>query len=93
MTEGIPFLGFHIFPDRRRLKRRKGIQFQRKFKRLTEQYQRGEISMETMTASVRGWVNHVRYGNTVGLRKKMLGDQPIPRPQPPPERAEPPDEN
>ena len=93
VTEGIPFLGFHIFPDRRRLKRRKGIQFQRKFKRLTEQYQRGEISMETMTASVRGWVNHVRYGNTVGLRKKMLGDQPIPRPHPPPERAEPPDEN
>jgi hypothetical protein len=93
VTEGIPFLGFHIFPDRRRLKRRKGVQFRRKLKRLTGQYQRGEISMETMTASVRGWVNHVRYGNTVGLRKKMLGDQPIPRPQLPPGRDEPPDED
>ncbi len=89
VTEGIPFLGFHIFPDRRRLKRRKGVQYQRKLKRLMDQYRRGEISMETMSASVRGWVNHARYGNTVGLRKKILGSQPIPHP--PIEQSEPPD--
>jgi hypothetical protein len=93
VTEGIPFLGFQIFPDRQRLKRRKGVQYGRKLKRLAVQYERGEISLDAMSASVRGWVNHVRYGNTVGLRKKMLGDQPIPRPQWPPERDEPPDED
>lgn len=92
VTEGIPFLGFHIFPDRRRLKRRKGVQYRRKLKGLMDQYQRGDISMDTMTASVRGWVNHLRYGNTVGLRKKILGDQPIPHPQFPPEQTDLPDE-
>ncbi len=88
VTEGIPFLGFRIFPDRRRLKRRKGVQYQRRFKQLIRQYQRGEISMEVMTASVRGWVNHVRYGNTVGLRKKILGSEPIPNSRLLPEKKE-----
>jgi hypothetical protein len=32
-----------------------------------------------ITASVQGWVNHVRYGNTVGLRKAMLGRRLIKR--------------
>ncbi len=29
-------------------------------------------SLANLTVSVRGWVNHVRYGNTVGLRKAIL---------------------
>jgi hypothetical protein len=26
-----------------------------------------------IAASVRGWVNHARHGNTIGLRKAVLG--------------------
>jgi RNA-directed DNA polymerase len=81
VTEGIPFLGFHIFPDRRRLKRRKGVNYQRRLRQLMRQYERGEISLDVVTASVQGWVNHVRYANTVGLRKRMFTERPIPRPQ------------
>lgn len=77
--EGIPFLGFHIFPDRRRLKRRKGILFQRRFRRLLKQYERGEIELTQVHASVRGWINHVRFANTVGLRKKLFRKLPIPK--------------
>jgi hypothetical protein len=33
----------------------------------------GEVSLARVTASVLGWVNHVRHGNTVGLRKAVLG--------------------
>lgn len=73
VNEGFPFLGFTIFPERRRLKRRKGIYFQRKFRRLARAQQRGEIPLQTVQASVLGWVNHVRYGNTIGLRKAVLG--------------------
>lgn len=81
-TEGIPFLGFQIYPDRRRLKRRKGVQYQRRLGRLLQQYERGEISLDGVTASVRGWANHARYGNTVGLRKKILSQRVIPKPPP-----------
>ena len=34
VTEGIPFLGFVIYPEKRRLKRRKGVHFQRRFHKL-----------------------------------------------------------
>jgi len=72
VTEGIPFLGFIVFPERRRLKPRKGLHFRRKLKTLATAYHRGEISLDQMTASVRAWANHARYGNTVGLRKAVF---------------------
>jgi hypothetical protein len=73
VTEGIPFLGFIVFPQRRRLKRRKGIYFQRKYRRLLQAFQAKAIPLAEVTVQVRSWVNHVRYGNTVGLRKAVLG--------------------
>lgn len=72
VSEGIPFLGFIVYPQRRRLKRRKGIYFQRKLHDLSAAYRTGEISLAELTASVRGWINHARYGNTIGLRKAVL---------------------
>lgn len=81
VTEGVPFLGFMVYPDRRRLKRRKGVYFQRKFRGLVEDYADGMISLDQLDASVQGWVNHVRYGNTVGLRKAVLSKTSIPKVQ------------
>lgn len=78
VTEGFPFLGFEIYPQKRRLKRRKGLYYQRKLRRLVAAYARGEIPLEKLTASVQGWSNHARYANTVGLRKAVLGKQNIP---------------
>ena len=72
VTEGIPFLGFTVFPERRRLKRRKGIHFQRRLKVLVAGCRAGEIPRSQVDRSVRGWVNHTRYGNTVGLRKAVF---------------------
>lgn len=31
------------------------------------------IPLSDITAKVRAWVNHTRYGNTMGLRKAVLG--------------------
>jgi retron-type reverse transcriptase len=73
VTAGMPFLGFTVFPQRRRLKRRKGIYFQRKLRAMMEAYDAGDMPLTSITASVQGWVNHVRFGNTVGLRQAILG--------------------
>lgn len=70
--EGIPFLGFIVFPEHRRLKRKKGIAFQRKYKTAYKAYQCGKLSFEQLTASVQGWINHVRYANTWHLRLSLL---------------------
>ena len=72
VTEGIPFLGFVVFTDHRRLKRRKGIHSARRLRGLVTEYHAGRCGMDDVGASVRGWVSHVRYANSVGLRKAVL---------------------
>jgi RNA-directed DNA polymerase len=74
VTEGIPFLGFIVYPTHRRLKRRKGILFRRRLKQRLAAYQQGDITFEQLDASVQGWVNHVRHGDTWGLRRALLND-------------------
>jgi len=76
--DGIPFLGFRVYPERRRLKRRQGIAYARRLRALARQYTDGEISLDQVTASVQGWVNHARYGNTVGLRAILLRRSAVP---------------
>jgi len=78
VSEGFPFLGFVVYPTHRRLKRRKGIAYWRKLRGLLDRYQAGQIPLERVHASVQGWVNHVRYGDTWGLRKATLNDVLIP---------------
>ncbi len=72
VREGLPFLGFVVYPDRRRLKRRKGVHYRRRLCALVDSYRAGHASYEAVQESVQGWVNHIRYGNTVGLRKAIL---------------------
>jgi len=79
VTEGIPFLGFIVFPTHRRLKQCKGIRYRRRLKHLLASYQAGETELDQVHASVRGWVNHVHYGDTWGLRRAMLSSIHIPR--------------
>lgn len=77
VTEGFPFLGFRVWPEQRRLKRRKGIYYRRKLQRLVTAHETGVISLQQLQASILGWINYVRFGNTVGLRKKLLRDATI----------------
>lgn len=77
VTEGIPFLGFVIYPQRRRLKRRKGVAYGRRLRHLARAYQLRQVTVAQVTASVQGWVNHVRYANTIGLRRALLSRTPL----------------
>jgi hypothetical protein len=72
VAEGFPFLGFVTFPNRRRLKRRRGVRFGRRLVTMSRMRREGQLAQAAVTASIRGWVNHVRFGNTVGLRKAVL---------------------
>jgi retron-type reverse transcriptase len=74
VTEGFPFLGFVVSPDRRRVKRRKVVHFRRTLAKALARIEAGEARPDDVLAQVRGWVSHVRYGNTVGLRDAVLRD-------------------
>lgn len=70
---GIPFLGFVVFPHKRRLKRRRGVDYARRLRRLSIAFGEGRISMEAVKQSVQGWVNHAGFGDTKSLRRDILG--------------------
>jgi retron-type reverse transcriptase len=72
VTEGIPFLGFVVYPTHRRLKRRKVIHFRRKLRDQMRSYRAGKTPASRVSASVLGWINHARYGDTWGLRRVVL---------------------
>lgn len=72
VTEGIPFLGFVVYPTHRRVKRRKVVHYRRRLRAQLSQYNDGETDLQSIQASVQGWINHVRYGDTWGLRTAIL---------------------
>jgi RNA-directed DNA polymerase len=78
VTEGIPFLGFVVFPHKRRLKRRNAVAYARRFRVLVCEYAAGNLSLERLTASAQGWANHARFGDTLGLRRDILGSVVLP---------------
>lgn len=72
VRSGVPFLGWRVFPDHRRLRRTTGVRFQRRLKKLTGQYENQEISLEEVRVSVASWIGHLKHGDTWGLRRKLL---------------------
>ncbi len=70
---GIPFLGFRIYPEYRRLKARRSLAFRRKLRAMAKEAREQDFLLPKLQASVQGWVNHVRYGDTWQLRKSVLG--------------------
>lgn len=72
VSNGVPFLGFRLFPEYRRLKRRNGINFQRRLQRYYREYQRGDLSREDLNSRIEGWVAHAKKADTWGLRRRLL---------------------
>lgn len=69
---GIPFLGWRIYPGFRRLKRRNGVAFQRRFARMCSDLARKRISRQKFRASLQSWIAHASHGNTWGLRRALI---------------------
>jgi RNA-directed DNA polymerase len=73
VKSGIPWLGFIVYPTHRRLKARNVHNFSRRLRNRWQLYCAGQITFAEFDATVQGWINHVRYGDTWGLRRHMLG--------------------
>ncbi len=75
--DGIPWLGFVVYPTHRRLKSRNVVKFTRRLQNNIDLYQSGKISFAELDASVQGWINHVRYADTWGLRTHVFRTHPL----------------
>ncbi len=72
VTNGIPFLGFRVYPTHRRLKRRNGVLFARRYRRMRRAVACGELRLADVRTRVRGWIAHAAHGNTWRLRRALL---------------------
>lgn len=61
-----------LFANDRRLKGRKVVHFRRRLRERLAGYQAGERTAAEVGISIRGWLNHARYGDTWGLRRAVL---------------------
>ena len=64
VTEGIPFLGFRVWPSHRRLLPGSVKRARRRLARLE--------TLADGVPSIRAWIAHAAHGNTYGLRRTLL---------------------
>lgn len=71
-ARGIPWLGFVVYPDYRKIKARKVCYATRRLGQRHDAYWAGELSFADFDASVQGWINHARHADSWGLRRHVL---------------------
>ena len=79
VANGIPFLGWRLYPTQRKLKRRNGVAFARRLRTWYAEVTRGDLPLSKLHERVQGWVAHAENGDTWGLRRSLLS-VPIGRP-------------
>lgn len=72
VKNGIPWLGFRVFPTHRRLLRRNIRRFMRRFRAQRDAYHRGELTLEELQISLDAWIAHAAHGNTYQLRRRLF---------------------
>jgi retron-type reverse transcriptase len=77
VDDGVPFLGWRIFPTHRRLKREKVRDFIRRFRAQVSAYARGELALADLTTRTRAWLAHAAHGETYHLRGRVFASIPI----------------
>lgn len=72
VEHGVPFLGFIVYPNYRRLKRDKGIHYRRRLHSLYRRYRTAAVDRNAIVASIQAWLGHVQHGDTWHLQGKVL---------------------
>ena len=72
VTQGVPFLGFRVFPGVVRLDGRKLARMRRKVRQREAEHRFGRINEEELARSVRGMVGHVCHIDSLEPRKQLF---------------------
>ena len=70
--DGVTFLGWRLFPGRTRLPRPQVVRARRRLDKLARSFHRGELDFSDVSARVNAWLGHVKWGDTAGLRHRLL---------------------
>lgn len=72
VSEGIPFLGFRIFPALIRLNGQSLRRFKRRLRLYEQAYKAGKVDVESLSASVQSMIAHLHHADTLRLRQSLL---------------------
>lgn len=72
VSQGIPFLGFRIFPRLIRLDRPHLVRFRRKIRQREQAYCQGEIDEDALIRSVNSVIAHISHVNTYKVRSDLF---------------------
>ncbi|MEA1969484.1 MAG: reverse transcriptase/maturase family protein, partial [Thermodesulfobacteriota bacterium] len=72
VTQGVPFLGFRIFPQVIRLKKENLKKFGNNLKKRKKEYETGVIDQECLIRSISSMVAHASHADTYLLRRKIF---------------------
>jgi len=76
-ADGVTFLGWRLFPDRRRLVRSNVIGFRRRIRDLQRQHAMGEIGWDEVAERLQAWNAHAAHGDTWRLREQIFSQHPF----------------
>ncbi|MFW5641077.1 MAG: hypothetical protein ACOC0H_08000 [Thermodesulfobacteriota bacterium] len=72
VMQGLPFLGFRIFPGLVRLKRENLLRFQRKMRRNEKAFESGRMDEDAMVRSAMSLLGHTSHAQTHTARKRLF---------------------
>ncbi|MBF0311177.1 MAG: RNA-dependent DNA polymerase [Magnetococcales bacterium] len=71
-SEGIPFLGFQLFPATIRLPHRGMARFRHNLAARTRAFQKGEIHERLLSLSIGSMIGHMVHADTLALRRQLF---------------------
>ncbi|NUM35017.1 MAG: RNA-directed DNA polymerase [Candidatus Brocadiae bacterium] len=72
VKEGIPFLGFRLYPGITWIQKKRWRRCKKKFLDCYRLYSKGKISPTSISMKLASMIEYLSYGNTCALRKKFL---------------------
>ena len=72
VTEGVPFLGFRLFPGYTKMQKKNWNRFKKKFRKKQEEFQQGKISLEKLKLSIETMTNYIMQAQTARLRGEFF---------------------
>lgn len=73
---GLDFVGFHMWPHKRRLRKGSMKRFKRRVRRLRRKYAAGEISLRDVQMQLNSWLAHASHANAEGFVRSVIYDTP-----------------
>ena len=79
VSQGIPFLGYRIFPTHVRLDKRHAHRVRRRLRQMQAEYADGWIGADVIRSRLVSWMGHAWHANSYRLVTRLLWDHPFTR--------------